>query len=88
MTLQLIRELKEGLRLAVLNRQRYLDNVKTSLWNCKPEVIQTFKHRVTFFDASVQCVLEVLQYKFKYWKSNYCQHKALIIDKDKVLFKI
>lgn len=58
--LQLIREVKEGLRLAVLNRKRYLDNVKTSLWNCSEAVVESFKRRVTYFDTSVHSVLEVL----------------------------
>ncbi|XP_046668150.1 mitogen-activated protein kinase kinase kinase 4 isoform X3 [Homalodisca vitripennis] len=64
---QLIQELKEGLRLAVLNRQRYLDNVKTSLWNCTTEIVENFKNRVTAFDASVQSVLEVYLEYLQQW---------------------
>jgi hypothetical protein len=56
---QLMRELKEGLRIAVLHRQRYLTLIETVLWDKEKETLELHKSGVSEFDQSVKAVLKV-----------------------------
>lgn len=54
-----MRELKEGLMIAVLYRERYLDLVEKALWDCEDESLIKFREGVNEFDASIKSLLEV-----------------------------
>lgn len=56
---QLMRELKEGLRIAVLHRQRYLSLIHTVLWDKEKETLDLYESAVSEFDQSVKAVLKV-----------------------------
>ena len=56
---QLMRELKEGLRIAVLHRQRYLTLIHTVLWDKEKETLDLYESVVSEFDHSVKAVLKV-----------------------------
>jgi len=68
-----MRELKEGLRIAVLHRQRYLTLIHTVLWDKEKETLDLYESVVSEFDVSVKGVLKVshiMPYFFKQ-KSRY-----------------
>lgn len=52
-------ELKKGIRLAVLNKQRYLRHVSVALRAEEDSVKETFNRPIHSFDESMQRVLEV-----------------------------
>lgn len=54
-----MRELKEGLRIAVLHRQRYLTIIHTVLWDKEKETLDLHESVVPEFDHSVKAVLKV-----------------------------
>jgi hypothetical protein len=54
-----MRELKEGLRIAVLHRQRYLTLIHTVLWDKGKETLDLYKGSVSEFDKSMKAVLKV-----------------------------
>lgn len=56
---QLMRELKEGLRIAVLHRQRYMTIIHTVLWDKEKETQDLYESVVSEFDHSVKAVLKV-----------------------------
>lgn len=56
---QLMRELKEGLRIAVLHRQRYLTIIHTVLWDKEKETLNLYESVISEFDLSVKAVLKV-----------------------------
>jgi hypothetical protein len=56
---QLMRELKEGLRIAVLHRQRYLTLIRTVLWDQEKETLDLYESAVSEFDQSMKAVLKV-----------------------------
>jgi hypothetical protein len=56
---QLMRELKEGLRIAVLHRQRYLTLIHTALWDKEKETLDLYESVVSEFDRSMKAVLKV-----------------------------
>lgn len=56
---QLMRELKEGLQIAVLHRQRYLTIIHTVLWDKEKETLDLYETVVSEFDHSVKAVLKV-----------------------------
>jgi len=56
---QLMRELKEGLRIAVLHRQRYLTLIRTVLWDKEEGTLDLHESAVSEFDDSVKAVLKV-----------------------------
>lgn len=56
---QLMRELKEGLQIAVLHRQRYLTIIHTVLWDKEKETLDLYESVVSEFDDSVKAVLKV-----------------------------
>jgi hypothetical protein len=58
-SLQLMRELKEGLRIAVLHRQRYLTLIHTVLWDKEKETLELYESVVSEFDQSMKAVLKV-----------------------------
>lgn len=64
---QLIRELKEGLHLAVLHRQRYILSMKTALWNVDASISAKFAAHVAQFDETVQSFLEVYLDYLQQW---------------------
>lgn len=64
---QLIRELKEGLHLAVLHRERYMISIKTALWDVDPSVTAKFTAHVGLFDETVQNFLEVYLDYLQQW---------------------
>jgi hypothetical protein len=53
-----MRELKEGLRIAVLHRQRYLNLIHKGLWDKEKETL-LYESVVSEFDHSVKAVLKV-----------------------------
>jgi hypothetical protein len=54
-----MRELKEGLRIAVLHRQRYLTLIHTVLWDKEKETLDLYESAVSEFDQSMKAVLKV-----------------------------
>lgn len=64
---QLIRELKEGLHLAVLHRERYIISMKTALWDVDPAVSARFSTHFAQFDETVQSFLEVYLDYLQQW---------------------
>lgn len=54
-----MRELKEGLRIAVLHRQRYLNLIRTVLWDKEKETLDLYESAVSEFDQSMKAVLKV-----------------------------
>lgn len=64
---QLIRELKEGLHLAVLHRERYILSMKTALWNVDAVVSAKFAAHVAQFDETIQSFLEVYLDYLEQW---------------------
>lgn len=64
---QLMRELKEGLRIAVLHRQRYLTIIHTVLWDKEKETLDLYESVVSEFDHSVKAVLQVYLEYVQQW---------------------
>ncbi|KAL1122360.1 hypothetical protein AAG570_003765 [Ranatra chinensis] len=64
---QLIKELKEGLRLAVLHKERYLQHVNTALCEEQNEVLETFHNSILSFDESVKSVLGLYLNYLEQW---------------------
>ncbi|XP_049939411.1 mitogen-activated protein kinase kinase kinase 4 isoform X1 [Schistocerca serialis cubense] len=64
---QLMREMKEGIRIAVLHRQRYLSLVHAVLWDCEKDIIEGFEEGVKEFDRSVKMVLELYLEYLQKW---------------------
>ncbi|XP_073989973.1 mitogen-activated protein kinase kinase kinase 4 isoform X2 [Rhodnius prolixus] len=64
---QLIKELKEGLRLSVLNKQRYLQNCDLSLIDVDEETQNKFKHYIDNFDESVVAVFNLYLNYLQQW---------------------
>jgi hypothetical protein len=62
-----MRELKEGLRIAVLHRQRYLTLIHTVLWDKEKETLDLYESVVSEFDNSVKAVLKVSHIKCCYF---------------------
>ncbi|KAJ9598147.1 hypothetical protein L9F63_026746, partial [Diploptera punctata] len=56
---QLMRELKEGLRIAVLQRQRYLSLIQTVLWDKDQETRDLYEDVVNEFVKTMKAVLKV-----------------------------
>lgn len=58
---QLIKELKEGLRLSVLNKQRYYENFMVAFppEESDDETKSKFQEYIHLFDQSLQAVLKV-----------------------------
>lgn len=54
-----MRELKEGLRIAVLHKQTYLCLLHTTLWDVEKQTLESFEEGITEFDNSMKTVLEV-----------------------------
>ena len=54
-----MRELKEGLRLAVLQRQRNLTLIHTVLWDKEQETLDLYEDVVKEFDNTMKAVLKV-----------------------------
>ncbi|XP_075215623.1 mitogen-activated protein kinase kinase kinase 4 isoform X2 [Lycorma delicatula] len=64
---QLTKELKDGLQLAVLNRQRYLSHIKAALWEPNDLAEEYLKSHLTAFDVTVQNVLELYLEYLQQW---------------------
>ncbi|XP_014262278.1 mitogen-activated protein kinase kinase kinase 4 isoform X2 [Cimex lectularius] len=64
---QLIKELKEGLKLAVLNKQRYLQHCNVALQEEDIEVQNKFKDYISSFDESVLSVLKLYLKYMEQW---------------------
>ncbi|XP_067008813.2 mitogen-activated protein kinase kinase kinase 4 isoform X2 [Anabrus simplex] len=64
---QLMRELKEGLRIALLHRQRYLHLVRTALWDVDKTILHSFEEPVVGFDASTKKVFEMYLDYLRQW---------------------
>lgn len=58
-------ELKKGIRIAVLNKQRYQRHVMVALREEEDAVKETFNRPVLTFDESLQQVLEVRTLSFR-----------------------
>ncbi|KAI5740029.1 hypothetical protein M8J77_026399 [Diaphorina citri] len=65
--LQLMTELKKGIRLAVLNKQRYLRHVSVALRAEEDSVKETFNRPIHSFDESMQRVLELYLKYLQEW---------------------
>ncbi|XP_033609208.1 mitogen-activated protein kinase kinase kinase 4 isoform X3 [Cryptotermes secundus] len=64
---QLMRELKEGLRIAVLHRQRYLTLIHTVLWDKEKDTLDLYESAVSEFDQSMKAVLKVYLEYVQQW---------------------
>ncbi|XP_046391955.1 mitogen-activated protein kinase kinase kinase 4 isoform X2 [Ischnura elegans] len=75
---QLMREFREGLQIAVLQRQRYLHLIRTALWNAEPEILRSFEDGVNGFDISMKNVLEAYLEYLQQWVLMVQQESLLI----------
>ncbi|KAK9507691.1 hypothetical protein O3M35_007492 [Rhynocoris fuscipes] len=64
---QLIKELKEGLKLAVLNRKRYLDHCEIALCDSDEETRNKYKSDIVNFDESVFGVFNLYLNYLQQW---------------------
>ncbi|KAL1459113.1 hypothetical protein WDU94_011120 [Cyamophila willieti] len=74
--LQLMTELKKGIRIAVLNKQRYLRHVTVALRAEEDSVKETFNRPIVSFDESLQQVLELYLKYLQEWV-NIVQQEAI-----------
>uniref|UniRef100_A0A8D8PRX7 Mitogen-activated protein kinase kinase kinase 4 n=4 Tax=Cacopsylla melanoneura TaxID=428564 RepID=A0A8D8PRX7_9HEMI len=74
--LQLMTELKKGIRIAVLNKQRYLRHVTVALRAEEDSVKETFNRPIVSFDESLQQILELYLKYLQEWV-NIVQQEAI-----------
>ncbi|KAK7873883.1 hypothetical protein R5R35_005744 [Gryllus longicercus] len=63
---QLMRELKEGLRMAALHRERYLSLIRTTLWDVDEELLKKYED-VSGFDSTCDAVLNLYLEYLQQW---------------------
>lgn len=63
---QLMRELKEGLRMAALHRERYLHLIRSVLWDVDEATLHKYED-VTSFDQTCDAVLQLYLKYLKQW---------------------
>ncbi|XP_026682854.1 mitogen-activated protein kinase kinase kinase 4 [Diaphorina citri] len=87
--LQLMTELKKGIRLAVLNKQRYLRHVSVALRAEEDSVKETFNRPIHSFDESMQRVLELYLKYLQEWVNIVQQEviKKYILEEEWVFVK-
>jgi hypothetical protein len=54
-----MREMKEGLREGVKQRQRYVHLMRSAIWEASQDVVDRMEQDVADFDRSMQAILEV-----------------------------
>ncbi|XP_069698248.1 mitogen-activated protein kinase kinase kinase 4 isoform X1 [Periplaneta americana] len=64
---QLMRELKEGLKIAVIHRQRYMTLIHKSLWDKEEETLNLYEMVVTEFEQSMKSVLKLYLEYVQQW---------------------
>ncbi|XP_071455786.1 mitogen-activated protein kinase kinase kinase 4 [Hetaerina americana] len=84
---QLMREFKEGLHIAVLQRQRYLHLIRTALWNAEAGVLRSFEDGVNDFDITMKNVLETYLEYMQQWVLMVQQESLLISTYQKSLLE-